>query len=309
MSIWQQKHLCDDTLIGRHVGISLGNALEASLVGQRVAYPADADPVALHDEPVVENDADLDCLEMPDFYTAGEMPKVHRMYAEAKELLQELDGDRWDVIFPGGYCRGVLGLAQTMRGPHENIIFDTIDRPQFAHRLFRYVTGFHRHFHEQRAKFLGQSIGPVGIGNDEITVPLVSPPIYREFLLPYEVELSDFHGGLSVWHSCGTTTPLLDLISTIPDIKKFYTGPWTDVDAVMETFGDNMPIMIAVNTVDDILTATSEQMEVKVRSLAETCHGAALHIRGGSTRSISNLKADVAQMRLWTQVARETLRG
>jgi hypothetical protein len=195
-----------------------------------------------------------------------------------------------------------------MRGPHENIILDTIDRPQFAHRLFRYVTDFHRHFHEQRAKFLGQPIGPVGIGNDEVTVPLVSPRLYQDFVLPYEVELSDFHGGLSVWHSCGTTTPLLELIATIPNVKKFYTGPWTDVDAVMETFGDSTPIMIAVNTVDDILTATPEQMGDKVRSLSEACHGAALHIRGGSTRSISDLEADVAQMCLWTRVARTTLR-
>jgi hypothetical protein len=308
MAIWQQENLCDDTAIGRHVGVSLGNALEASMVGQEVGYPPAADPVAFHIRPVVENDADLDRLQMPDFYTSGEMPKVHRMYAEARDLLQQLGGDGWQVGFPGGYNRGVLGLAQTMRGPHENIIFDTIDRPQFAHRIFRFVTDFHCHFHRERAKFLGQPIGPIGIGNDEVTVPLVSPPLYREFLLPYELEISAFHGGLSVWHSCGTTTPLLPLIATIPNVKQFYTGPWTDVDAVMETFCDKMPIMIAVNTVDDILAATPEQMEVKVRSLADRCHGAALQIRGGSMNAISDLEGDLARMRLWTQVALKALR-
>lgn len=309
MGIWQQEHLCDDTPIGTRVGVSVGNALEASMVGQKVDYPPTMDPVALHEKPVIETDADLDRLALPDFYTSGEMPRVHRMYAEARDLVQELGGDEWRVDFPGGYNRGVLGLAQTMRGPHENIILDTIDRPAFAHRIFRHVTDFHCQFQRDRSKFLGQPIGPVGIGNDEVTVPLVSPSLYREFLLPYEVELAEFHGGLSVWHSCGTTTPLLPLIATIPNVKEFYTGPWTDVDAVMRTFGDTMPIKIAVNTVDDILAATPEQMAHKVRSLAVKCHGAALHIRGGAMNTISDLEADVARMRLWTQVALRVLRG
>jgi len=306
--IWHQENLCDDTLIQRGVGIGLGNAHEASLVGQRVEYPTHADPVARYEKPVVENDVDLDRLEMPDFYTSGQMPRVHRMYTEAKELLQGPGNDGWEVSFPGAY-RGVLGLGQVIRGPHENIIFDMIDRPQFAHRIFRYVTDFHRHYYEERSKFLGEPIGLAHIGNDEVTVPVVSPRIYEEFLLPYEKEIAHFHGGMSCWHSCGTTTPLLGLIRTIPNVRKFYTGPWTDVEAVMETFGDNTPIMIAVNTVDDILTATPEQMEAKVRSVADKCHGAMLQIRGGSTNSISDLEADVAQMRLWTQVARRTLRG
>jgi hypothetical protein len=310
MRIWQQENLEDDTAIGRGVYVSLSNALEASMVGGEVAYPEMLDPVCLYTKPVVESDADLDRLEKPDFYTSGEAPRAHRMYGEAQDLMHELDDDGdWPVGFPGGYHRGVLGLGLVMRGPQQNIIFDTIDRPEFAHRVFRYVTDFLNDYDVQRAKLTGEPVGTIGIGNDEVTIPYVSPRLYEEFLLPYELELAEFHGGLTVWHSCGTTSPLVGLIRRIPNIKQFYTGPWTDVGAVMEAFGDNTPIMIAANTVDDIMSATPEHMVAHVRSLADRCHGAALQIRGGSMNSIHDLKGDVAQFRLWTQLCHRTFRG
>lgn len=308
MRIWHHENLCDDTVVGKGVGVNpVGVVLEPSMLGVEIGFPPDMEPWALHDKPVVETEEDLDRLEMPDFQTAGAMPLVLNMYAQARELLADLGADDWHVGFPGA-MRGVLGLAQTMRGPHENIMMDMLDRPAFAHRLFQYVTDFHCHFWTERNKYLGEPLGLGHIGNDEVTVPLVSPRIYREFLLPYEQQISAFHGGLTCWHSCGTTTPLLSLIKSIPNVHQFYTGPWTDVAAVMETFGADTPLMIAVNTVDDIMAASPEQMAAKIRSLTEQCRGAALYIRGGSMNTAFDLQADLKQMRLWNQVARKILR-
>lgn len=307
--IWQHENLGDDTLVAQTIGINpVGTVLEPSMLGVEIGFPPDVEPWALHDRAVVEEEADLDRLTLPDFYTAGAMPAVHRMYREACDLVNELEGDAWKVHFPGA-IRGVLGLAQAMRGPHENIIMDMLLRPAFAQRLFQFVTDFHCHYYRQRCAFLGEPLGLGHIGNDEVNVPFISPALYEEFLLPYEIRISTFHGGLSCWHSCGTTTPLLGLIRRIPNIKQFYTGPWTDVDAVMETFGGDTPIMIAVNTVDDILAATPEHMAAKIRELMARCRGAALHIRGGAMNSAFDLQADLAQMRRWTRIAREVIRG
>lgn len=309
MRLWHHEHLCDDTLVHQSIGANpVGVVLEPSMLGVEIGFPPDMEPWALHHRPVVKAEEDLDDLEMPDFMTAGAMPRVLSMYAQVRELLSDLDADDWHVAFPNA-IRGVLGLAQSMRGPHENIVMDMIDRPGFAHRLLQYVTDFHRHFCTERSKLLGEPLGLGHIGNDEVTVPLISPSIYREFLLPYEQQISEFHGGLSCWHSCGTTTPLLPIIKSIPNIKQFYTGPWTDVAAVMETFGSDTPLMIAVNTVDDVMAASPQQMASKIRSLTSQCAGAALHIRAGAMNSAFDLQKDVHQMRLWNQVARDTLAG
>jgi len=309
MHLWQHENLGDDTLVTTDLGVNpVGTVLEPSMLGVEIGYPPDVEPWALHDRVIVQDEAGLDRLPMPDFFTAGAMPQVHRMVREATDLLGELGAGRWRVHFPGA-IRGVLGLAQCLRGPHENIIMDMLERPALAHRLFQYVTAFHCHYYRERCAFLGEPLGLGHIGNDEVNVPFVSPGLYEAFLLPYETQISAFHGGLSCWHSCGTTTPLLPLIRRIPNVKQFYTGPWTDVDAVMATFGADTPIMIAVNTVDDIMAASPEQMAAKVRDLRDRCRGAALQIRGGAMNSAFDLAGDVAQMRRWTQVVREVLRG
>jgi len=304
MRIYHHQNLADDTVVGIGVGVNpVGVVLEPSMLGVRIGFPPDMEPWALHDHAVIENEAELAALPMPDFATAGAMPAVHRMYGEAVALMQELGGERWKVGFPAA-IRGVLGLAQAMRGPHENILLDMLERPAFAHRLFAYVTEFHCHFMAERARFLHEPLGLGHIGNDEVTTPFVSPRLYSDFLLPYEQRISHYHGGLSCWHSCGTTTALLPAIRSIPNIKQFYTGPWTDLDAVVAHFAPT-PLYIAVNTVDDVMAATPQQMEDKIRRVTTLCGSSPLIIRAGAMNSAFDLYADLAQMRLWTQVAQK----
>ena len=309
MRLWHFEHLDDESPIGAGIGINpIGCVLEPSMLGVPCEYPPDLEPWALHDHVIVETEAELDALPMPDFRTSGAMPDAFRMYDEAQHLLERVGASHWHVGFPAP-IRGILGLAQALRGPHENIVWDMIERPTFADKLMAWATEFRIWFAQERAKFLGEEIGLGHIGNDEVTVPYVSPKVYERFMLPWEIKLSEFHGGLSCWHSCGTTTPLLELIRRIPNVHQFYTGPWTDVDRVVEVFGAETPVMIAVNTVDDVMAATPEAMAAKVRWLAERCQTAALQIRGGAMNAAFDLEHDVQQMIRWCRVTRETLAG
>jgi len=309
MRLWQFENLDEETPIGIGIDVNpIGCVLEPSMLGVPCKYPPNLEPWALHDHVVVDTEADLDALAIPDFRTAGAMPDAFRLYDEAQALLKQAGASHWRVGFPAP-IRGILGLAQALRGPHENIIWDMLERPAFADKLMAWATEFRIWFAQERAKFLGEKIGLAHIGNDEVTVPYVSPKLYERFILPWEIKLSEFHGGLSCWHSCGTTTPLLELIRRIPNVHQFYTGPWTDVDRVVEVFGSDTPLMIAVNTVDDVMAATPEAMAAKVHWLAERCQGAALQIRGGAMNAAFDLQHDVQQMIRWCRVAREALAG
>jgi len=309
MRIFHHEYFDDDTLVSPGVGVSpLGSALEPSLLGATIEYQADTLPWVARHTPVIASVDELRGRPQPDFHTAGAMPLLHRMYDEAREMMAALTDGRWPVGFPAA-IRGILGLAQTLRGPHENILLDMVDQPDFAHQLFRYCTDFRLHFARERAQFLGEAL-PLGhIGNDEVTVPVISPDIYREFLLPYEVELAEFHGGLSCWHSCGDTGPLTALIKRIPGIRQFYTGPWTNLDLVMHSFGVKTPLDIAIHVVDDMLAASPEQMRAKIRQVIRTCGAAPLKLRAGSTDSVYSLSRDMEQARLWTRIAREEMRN
>ena len=307
--LYHHDHFPDDTVVGKGLGVSpLGAVLECSMLGAEIAYRPDTNPWAAHDRPIVSTDDDLDRLQMPDFYRSGAMPLAHRMYAEARELVQQLGFADWRVSFPAA-VRGVLGLAQVMRGPHENVLVDMLERPDFARRLFRFAADFRKHYARERARFLGEPVGKGHIGNDEVTIPIISPRLYEEFLLPLEIEISEFHGGLSCWHSCGDTGKLAPLIRKIPDVAQFYTGPWTDLGAVMSAFGTDTPLDVAIHVVDDMLAATPEQMEAKIRKVMAACDGAALKLRAGSTDSVFELQADMAKARLWCEVARRVARS
>ena len=303
-----QRRFHDDTLVGKALSApSFAGNLECSMLGAQIVFRSDTNPWAVTPGALVATEADVAGLEMPDFHTAGEMPRVHRMWQETRELVQELGFGDWPVQFPQP-IRGVLGLAQTMRGSYANLTLDMLDRPEFAAKLFRFAADFRFHYARELARVTGKPIGRGNLNNDEVNTPSISPSLYAQFLLPLEAEISRFHGGLALWHSCGDTSALVPLIRQIPDIGWFYTGPWTRLDAVMAAFGDSVPIDIALNVVDDVLAASPGEMEAGIRRVVEGCAGAALKLRAGCVDSAFELQADLAQCARWCDVARRVLR-
>ena len=53
---------------------------------------------------------------------------------------------------------------------------------------------------------------------------MLSHEQYEEFILPYEQELCEFHGGIRYWHSCGDTGNMVNSIRKIPQIDLFHIG-------------------------------------------------------------------------------------
>lgn len=303
--VFHHQHFDDDTVCGKGVGVHsyVANVLEPSLFGVAILTVPESNPWPSR-EGIVKNEEQIDSLELPDFYRSGPMPQIHRAYEEMRELVAKLADDSWSVGFPG-WGKGIFGVATNLRGM-EDLLVDMVANPRLVHKLMRFVTEALIHFERERAKFLGLPAGPLGFfGNDEVCGSLISPQQYEKYILPYEIEMSQRMGGITNWHSCGDTTRLLPLIRRIPNIGSFYTGPWTDLKAVMATFGGTgMPLRIAVNTVDDLLSATPAQMEAKLRYVLATCAGVPLNIRGGSLSFIHDYRHDIVQAQRWIATAR-----
>lgn len=294
--------LNDSLTLDRVIPCWPGTTLEASMFGGETLYSDLEDP-ALSIETVLKEHSDLDKLKMPDFFESGLMPLMHRYYSEINEVLK---GTGCSLAFPE-LIRSPFGIAFQIRG-FENLCFDLMDSPEWVHSLMRFLTDAHKKWYIDRAKFLGQDI-PLGhLYNDEVDCNLFGPNIYEEFILPYEIELSKFHGGIAYWHSCGNIAPVLKHIRKIPDIKLLNISPWTDYKTASEVCPD-IPLEITLNTTKDIFMADETKMRERVQYIIDTCteHNVkAFHINTSMlTAFLGDVSADLAKGEQWLRVAKE----
>ena len=301
MSIYRFENWDDQTGIGLQIPIWLGVTLESSLFGARTVYTAEDYPW-LDREPVIKTRADLDRLEPPDFFSSGLMPLAHRYYQEIGELV----GDDVKVSFHE-WGRSPFGVAFHIRGM-ENLLPDMIDDPAFTHRLMRFLTDSRKKWVADRAKFLGTPVDKGNLYNDEVNIPTLSPRLYEEFVLPYEQELSAFHGGILYWHSCGDTTSLAPLISRIPNLEMFHVGPWTDGEACMKVFRGAVPLEFCLHPVKDVQKADRHTMEKRLRGIAQVCDGSPYTVRADGIQLVEGLQHELSTIKEWISTADRVLR-
>lgn len=301
ISLYRFRRFNDDTGIRKIIRIWLGVVMEPSLFGVGPIYSSDSSPW-ISKEPVIRSEDDVDHLQYPDFRRSGLMPLAHEFYENISRLLP----DDFRVIFPE-WDRGPFGMAIALRGM-ENVLKDMIMRPDLVHKLMRFVTESRIRWTRDRSSFLGHRVEKGDMYDDEVNSPMLSPNRFEEFVLPYELQLCEFHGGIYYWHSCGNVAPLVKELRKIPSLDYLHVGPWTDLRAVLDVFG-NTPLMICLDPVADVQTVTDEKIESKLRGTVGSCleHDTPFNIRADGLQVMSALKHDLAQIHHWVRVSRETI--
>ncbi|MGI6031281.1 MAG: uroporphyrinogen decarboxylase family protein [Eubacteriales bacterium] len=269
--------LRDDTPFDLDIGIDYASALEPNMLGVEMIEGEGKEPSYGH--PIIHEYDDLKKIPMPDFYKSGKMPHVHRMY----EAFQEILGEPFRVFMPG-WARGPWSIANMLRGFTE-CFMDSYDNPEFLHDLMQFAVDARISFEKQRCKFLG--IDPTDHSytwkycvyrinhssdcfEDEVDGALFGVPFYREFVLPYEKQLSQFYNGLDYYHSCGTMTPFLDDIGKeLNVIGMQHVSAWTSLSKAAEAHKENVLLQYSLNALDDVFGSTPQQMEDRVRKLIE----------------------------------------
>lgn len=300
MMIYRFENFQDFTCIEKIIPIWLGTTFESSLFGSKTIFTEGESPW-LDREPIIRTQEDLDRLTSPDFYKSGLMPLAHRMYEQINELVK----GEYTVVFPE-WGRGPFGVAQHIRGM-ENILVDMILTPDFLHRLLRFVTNARKSWSKERAKFLKRKVDKGNLYNDEVNSPTLSPQQYEEFVLPYEMELCEFYGGISYWHSCGDTTRLLGAIRKIPDIDMFHIGPWTSLREARRVFARYTALEKCLMPTEDIQFISEREMGEKLENIRAILDGVSYTVRADGFQVISSLDDDLEKIRQWVRTANTKL--
>lgn len=218
----------EDTPFNLNVGVDLGTALEATLFGLKHVYPETADPT-YENRHLLDTLEDYKQLPMPDFYKSGWMPEAHRLYNE----INEISKGRLDVYFPG-WARGPWSMATILRG-FSGLFEDVIDDEDAVADFLMFIADARIHFEKQRCKFLG--ITPDNLDyrwtycsyrlnynsdcfEDEVDGGLFSRQMNHDVIIPAQRRLSEFYGGLSYYHSCGSLVNFVDDIASL-NIRRY----------------------------------------------------------------------------------------
>ncbi len=291
----------DDIAIEPKVFLYFSIPFELSFFGARGIYTDDAPPWP-QKEPVIKGEKDLAKLEYPDFFKSGQMPLAHKFYTE---MSTSLKNEGILVNFVDWY-RGPWGNFCGLRGFNEAHM-DVYDNPEFVHRTMRFLTDSRKRWLLERAKFLGEKTLPKTLLYDD-EVSFLSPAQYKEFVFPYEKELCEYQNGVVYWHSCGDITHLLPFIREIPKISILNVSSWTNAKEAIKVFGSDTPLEICFHPIEDMLGATPEKMEIKIREKLKICkelEPLAWNFRVEAVQGEKTPQEDIEHIQTWMKIARK----
>jgi hypothetical protein len=129
----------------------------------------------------------------------------------------------------------------------------------------------------------------------------VSPAMFEEFLLNYQMVLFQQYGG--VWYGCcENLTTKIGRVLRIPNLRVFVCSFWTDLDKVVEACGHDYTIMwrqsSAQVTVSDTLDEHRRHLEAGLRRL-RGCHYQIV------LRELETLNGRPERLRDWARLAIE----
>jgi len=155
-----------------------------------------------------------------------------------EEIFQQMDiiKNQWGKIHGYLNWQGVLNNAFILRG--EDIFIDFFDRPAFMHHLFTLISDLMIRLAQKIQKKQRKSgfyINHFCVSN--CTVNMVSPKIYREFLLPYDKKIAESGFKRFGMHTCNwNVTPYLEEIKKLPKVGYLDMGIMSDMKKVKKMF-------------------------------------------------------------------------
>lgn len=268
-AIWEFENLKGNRYFENAVFCSFGSVFEAAMFGAPIHYPPGQAPWYDEKNPVLDKKEKLLGIKPFDFYKTGLCPEAIRFYQSHKKNVEGYD---IEAMFPIT-VRSPFSTAIMLRG-FENLLIDIYDDPKFFSDLMALITSYLKEYSKARAEYLGTP-KPYGmLFNDEIGTPVVSDALYREMILPYEVELAEYWGGIRYWHSCGKTESFYQSVRTIPNLQMMHIGPWSDIAKAVEVFGNtDICLDICINSVRDMYEKTPDEMKAQLVDIKNKCDG------------------------------------
>jgi hypothetical protein len=215
------------------------------------------------------------------------------------------------------------GWATQLRGV-EQLLLDLMDRPAWVHRLMRTLMegqlGVMEQF-EQAGVLTLNNVNKMAC--DDLPQPdfdgrhvrlcdlwgrgesqefqAVSPAQHEEFLLRYQKPILERYG-LSYYGCCEDLTQKIDLILSIPNLRKFVSSPWTDVDKVAAALDGRYCIEWRQKATDVVYAPDLAEARRHLEAGLEAARGTPLHI---VLQELETTNGNPRRLADWAALAKE----
>jgi hypothetical protein len=247
----------------------------------------------------------FDAYLYPTYFELPIMKHIIFFYDSLKVLMD----DDFEVGFPV-WLRSPWGVAWHLRGLEE-ILVDYIEDFEWTEKFLWYIVGAQEKWTDEKNAYLGIKKGVSHIYNDEVAFPVVSPNMYENLILPTEVELSHYFGGIIYWHSCGDTTPMAYLIDRIPNMCMVHLSPWTNIWKAASAYNRDKILEIALHPVADITNpdSTASLRQKLIDAVECTKNHAGTLVRADGIAFTGDVQEGLEQVKRWNIHAREIFLG
>jgi len=238
---------------------------DMTLFGIEIKYQTDGVP--LYQPHELMKNPDISLLKPFDFYNTGEMPSIHKRYEAYKDLSRSMYGDKLRVHFPY-FSRGPLDIYINLRG-YENFVDDISDNPQFVHDLFAYIIEERYRYNKETANFKNENLPDMGIADDWVGIPFVSPRMFEEFIIPAYLKIQNNEGPIRYFHTCGAFEPLVPmLLETFPAFTGLDVSGWNNMNLLDKIVDPKIGFGLSmINTF--VLFGSEEEHRQKIKQVAK----------------------------------------
>jgi hypothetical protein len=129
----------------------------------------------------------------------------------------------------------------------------------------------------------------------------VSPRQFEEFLLRYQMPLLT-RFGLSYYGCCEDLTNKIDLVLSIPNLRKFVCSPWTNLKTLVAALGDRYCVEWRQKATDVVFATDMAPIREHLRRGLEVAKGTPIHI---VLQELETVNGDMRRLHDWTAMAIE----
>ena len=276
-------------------------------------------------QPQIKEEADLEKLKVPDWRVHEKA--TQERYEKASELLDGiLDvriqyGRLWgpSLAYWGAYLRGL-----------EQMMYDGTDRPAWFHRFMKFLSDAHlQHLKglETNGSIARNDIGVCNAvclacgdlpkpdfdgkhvrlsdtwgSGDSQEFDSVSPQMWDEFLLTYQIPIFKLYGLVS-YGCCESLVGKLEFLkSKVPNLRRISVSPWSDIEYSAQQCEKDIVMQIRPMPTDVLMTFDEEDMRKDIIQKME---------RAGDTifdfclQDIQTLNGRPEILPAWTAIAKQ----